>query len=739
MYRQSNLEKFWNFTKLLNTLLPKFKKGYFKHNISFLLIFFSALLGTLTLAILSGVSVFSTNPKFVLYILATDTIVFLGLAIFTAKKILEIWAERKQGLAGSKLHVRFSLIFAALSVAPAVMMTLLSVFFFHFGIQDWFSNRVKSALAESVSVAQSYLEEHKRTVSKDAGLMAYDLDKQLNKLKYDRNKMDAYLTHMTSLRSLSEAMIFDDAQNILGRSNLTFALQFEPIPLDAINQAKNEKIVFLSNLHKDRIRALVRLPTTPDIYLFVGRSVDPTVLNHLRKAEAIFAEYGILEGKRLGFEIVVIALFLVISLLLLMLSIWIGLIMARKLVRPIRDLIEASEQIRKGNLNVRVVERDSKDELNILSRSFNRMTLKLKKQQKDLLDANKTLDERRRFIESILSGVSSGVIRLDLQGKIVYPNDIASNLLERPLDNCRGKRLSTLVPELHPILKQAFSLESSLSENQVEINLNGSLRIFMVHIVPEKTDDIVQGYVITLDDITKLIAAQKQAAWSDAARRVAHEIKNPLTPIHLSAERLKRKYLQEIKTDPRSFLECIDTITRQVNFIGHLVSEFSAFARMPTPLMSKNNINDILSSTIELQKTSHPSIKFSLKTASKELWMQCDEQQIHQALMNIIKNAAEALLENTTTRAQAPSIAIKMENKKDTIEIFITDNGPGFPSNGKDTLLDPYITTRSKGTGLGLAIVKKIIEDHMGKIYLYNRKKTSGAIVRLVFPKSNDL
>ncbi|MEI8320519.1 MAG: PAS domain-containing sensor histidine kinase [Alphaproteobacteria bacterium] len=728
-------KNFWSFAKPLKSTFPKFKRGYLRHNISVLFFVFALALTVITLSILSGFSVFSTNPKLVLYLLVTDVVVFLVLGILIARKLVELWIERKKGLAGSKIHVRLSLIFGGLAIAPAITMTLLSVLFFHFGVQDWFSDRVKSALGESVLVAESYLEEHKRTVSKDASLMAYDLDKQFGHLR-TRQEVDNYLTIMSSLRSLSEAIVFDANQNLLGRSNLTFALQFEPIPLKSIEDAKNGKVSLLSSSHKDRMRALVSLPSNPNIYLFVGRSVDPTVLKHLQKAQTIFDEYGILEGKRLGFEIVVIGLFFVIALLLLLVSIWIGLVMARKLVQPIKELIEASEQIRSGNLNINLPERDQKDELHILSRSFNRMASRLKTQQTELLEANKVLDERRRFIESTLSGVSSGVIGLDLAEKIVYPNQMASKLIGLNLQHYKGVKIGQLIPEMKPILKKASKSQLAITEGHMQINLKGNLRVFTVHIVPEKTDTEVRGYVLTLDDITNLIAAQKQAAWSDVAQRVAHEIKNPLTPIHLSAERLKRKYFKEIKTDPDSFLECVDIITRQVNFIGHLVSEFSAFARMPSPILSRNNLNHICEQSVSLQKNAHSLINFTIDLPKEPVYMQCDEEQISQALSNLLKNSSEAISENEHPKAN-PQINLSIETTENSIEIFIKDNGPGFPLDQKDKLLDPYTTTRSKGTGLGLAIVQKIIEDHKGQIYLLNQTKSSGAIVRLVFPKSN--
>ncbi len=729
-------KSFWSFAKPLNRTLPKFQRGALKHNISVLVVFFSLILAIVTLSILSGFSVLSANPQFVLGILIADIITFLILGLFIAKKLIELWIERKHGLAGSKIHVQFTLIFSALAIVPAITMTLLSAFFFHFGIQDWFSNRVKSALGESVSVAESYLQEHKRIVAKDANLMAYDLDRQFDKLKNNRTEVDHYLTVMAGLRSLSEAIVFDDAQNLLGRSNLTFALQFEPIPLEAIDKAKTGKVAFLSSSHKDRIRALIKLPSTSNVYLFVGRSVDPTVLQHLHKAETIFREYGILEGKRLGFEIVVIGLFFVIALLLLLVSIWMGLVMARRLVQPIKELIEASEKVRRGDLEAQVPERDQKDELNILSHSFNRMTKRLAHQQTELLKTNKILEERRQFIESTLAGVSSGVVGLDMEAKILYPNEMASKLLNMNLEAYKESKITRLVPELLPIFKKALKSGFSFTEDQVEINLKGRLRMFKVHFVPEKNQEEIKGYVLTLDDITNLIAAQKQSAWAEVARRVAHEIKNPLTPIHLSAERLKRKYFKEIKTDPSSFLECVDTITRQVNFIGHLVSEFSAFARLPAPTMSQHSLNTICEHSIALQKNIYPSIEFDLDLPAAQCLFQCDEQQINQVLANLLKNAAEAILEHTTVKKK-PRISLSVKEDADSIEIVITDNGPGFPLDRKDNLLDPYITTRSKGTGLGLAIVKKIVEDHKGEIYLLNQKKEDGAIVRLVFPKSN--
>ena len=726
--------------KLFNSVSFSFLKKKTIDRIPSTLMLVGLFFGILTIGILGGISIFEKSHKYLLVLLGLDVVVLLLLGVLIAKKLVKIWVDRKQGLAGSKIHVRVTALFAAVSVIPAITMTVFSILFFHYGIQDWFSSRIKGALSESVAVSTSYLKEHQNIVAKDATLMAYDLNQEFPLLIKNRKKFDHYLTVMASLRSLTEAIVFNRDQDLLGRSHLTFALQFEPLPSWAVRQASSGKVALLGSADHDRMRALIELPGRPGVFLFVGRSVDPKVLGHLKKSEEIFKEYGVLEGQRIGFEIIVMVLFAAVALLLLLASIWVGISISGRLIDPIRDLINAAEKIRSGNLSIRVPEKKKKkeDEMNLLSRSFNRMARKIQQQQSELLLANKELETRKQFIESTLAGVSAGVIGLDEKGRILYPNQMASQLLDIDLSKKIGKNLSVVFPQIGKILSGSLKLKKAFFEKQEIFQIGGVQHTFLIRILSEAKDEEVKGYVITLDEITGLLDAQKQAAWSDVARRVAHEIKNPLTPIHLAAERIKRKYSKEIKTSPEIFSDCLDTITRQVTYIGNMVSEFSSFARMPTPVMKKKNLVDIVNQMVSMQKNVSPSILFETDLPKEDVCILCDEQQVSQVLMNIIKNAAEAIIESKKGSEKSKiSIALGVVGKK--AKILVQDTGPGFPKDLKDNLIDPYVTTRPKGTGLGLSIVKRIMEDHQGKLTLSNRKKVPGACVSLVFPISENV
>lgn len=715
--------------------LPKIK---FLDQIPLTLTLLAIFFGLLTIGVLAGFSVFDMSPRYLLILLGVDVVALLSLGVVIAKKVVKIWVDRQRGLAGSKIHVRITALFALVSIVPAISMTIFAILFFHYGVQDWFSTRIKTALSESVAVSNSYLAEHQNIVAKDATLMAYDLNQEFPTLMKDRRRFDHYLTVMASLRSLTEAIVFDKNQSLLGRSHLTFALQFEPLPSWALERSAGGKVALLSSNTHDRMRALIELPGRPGVFLFVGRSVDPQVLQHLKKSEEIFKEYGVLEGQRTGFELLIMGLFSAVALLLLLVSIWAGISISSRLIEPIRHLIDAAEKMRLGQLETRVPEakKNQEDEMNVLSRSFNRMAQKIQHQQLELLKTNRELETRKQFIESTLAGVSVGVIGLDEKGKILYPNQLASDLLNIDLESKIGQKLAKVFPPLGKILDESFKACQTFVEQQAMFQIRGMQHSFLIRVLSEMDDaGKVEGYVVTLDEITHLLDAQKQAAWSDVARRVAHEIKNPLTPIHLAAERMRRKYLKEIKTSPETFIECIDTITRQVAYIGNMVSEFSSFARMPLPAMKQENLILIVKNVVSLQKNIAPeTIEFEIKIPKKDVNILGDEQQVSQALLNVVKNSMESILEKENSKHQKGKITITVKVMDRKAVLSVEDNGPGFAKDLEHNLIDPYVTTRPKGTGLGLSIVKRIMEDHHGKLLLENKEKGPGACVSLVFP-----
>lgn len=710
------------------SLLQKFLSIALWQRFSFLLSIIAVILGGVTFWGLGGMTSFRANSHVLWIVLLLDIVVLLLLSIVVARKLVALWIKRKKGLQKARLHVRLTMVFGALAVAPAIVMTLFSVIFFHVGIQDWFSTRVKTALDESVLVAQSYLEEHKRLVGRDASLLAQDLKGFLPYLLENPKEFNQYLTVMGGLRSMTEAIVFDDHHDVLGKSELTFALEFEPIPSIAIEEASHGNPVVLTNQH-DRVRALIQISQYPERYLLVGRAVDPHVLNHLHKAEHTISDYKTLEGKRIGFEVIFIVLFSLVALLLLLVAVWVGLVVSGQIIRPIECLMEAADAIREGDFSVRVHEDSRDDELSLLSQAFNRMMSQLEANQGALLEVNQQLEERRRFIELTLSGVSSGVLGLNAQYEVNFINEAAVSLLGKSRGGGYGDPIGSFLPEIQPLLALATAHPGIPQEEEILFRFSNAVpKTFLVHGVAHGKERDLQGYVITLDDVTHILATQKQEAWSDVARRIAHEIKNPLTPIQLATERLKRKYLDYVD-DPETFQTYIDMIAKQVTHIQTMIGDFLSFARMPSPTMKQLDLKQLCREACLFHETSFKG-KIHVSLPENPLYYMGDESQLIQALTNVLKNAKEALEESSTPHPEI-FLTLKIEKGRPVIELI--DNGPGFPFATHQDVTEPYVTTRSGGAGLGLSIVKKIMEDHGGSLEVDNATLTGHGRVRLIF------
>jgi len=474
----------------------------------------------------------------------------------------------------------------------------------------------------------------------------------------------------------------------------------------------------MTSENDDRIRALIRLDGAQELYLYVGRLVDPIVLSHMKRTEGAVKEFEQLEINRSDIQINFALIFVVVGLLLLLAAVWIGLMFATQLSGPISSLIAATEKVRAGDLAVRVSEDTPEDEIGSLSRAFNRMTSELEGNRGELLEANLQLDERRRFTETVLEGVSAGVVGLDCDGTVNLPNRSASELLGVKLDEVIGQRMSDVVVELAPLIEKAANTRSRKSiEGEIQITRDSETHTLLVRIGSEWAEGQVTGFVITFDDVSQLLAAQRKAAWADVARRIAHEIKNPLTPIQLSAERLRRKYINKIGSDTKVFINCTDTIIRHVEDIGRMVDEFSNFARLPAPKMRSEDLSDLCRQVAFLYRNAQPNIEFENEIPSEPIAVVCDGRQFSQALTNLYKNAVESI-ESRGTAEEKGKIILSLSIDDDVISVMLEDNGKGLPTENREQLTDPYFTTRQSGTGLGLAIVRKIMEDHDGGVDL---------------------
>ena len=582
-----------------------------------LLVVLAGVSGLATYAALTESPPFGRDAQTVFILLLVDMCIFLLLGFFIARRIAQLIARRKQGRAGSRLHLRVIAIFSALAITPAILVAVFAAVFFVFGVQNWFSARVSTAVNESLAVAQGYLNEHQQVIKGDILAMANDLTREGVLLYQNPQRLNAFVQAQTQIRSLTEAVVIDAQGTILARSGFSFAMEFEPVSDTALDRARNGEVVVIVDEGDDRVRALVQLDKVLDTFLFVGRLVDQKVLDHMQNAQGAVAEYRSLEAQRNTLQILVTAIFVVVALLLLAVAVWMGLNFANRLLGPIAALVDAAEKVGQGDLSVRIPDRliESNDEIAKLARSFNRMTQQLSEQ------------------------------------------------------------------------------------------------------------------IAELDD------AHRKAAWADVARRIAHEIKNPLTPIQLSAERLQRRYMDEITSDKETFKICTDTIIRQVHDIGRMVDEFSGFARMPAPVMKPHDIYDLIRQTVFLMSNNKGNITYTTHLPYAPPTVVCDNRQIAQALTNILKNAAESIESREGSNLPAGEINIDVQQKPNGfIEIAVTDNGRGLPTVGRNRLAEPYVTTRAKGTGLGLAIVKKIMEDHGGELQLRDNESAAGATVILRLP-----
>jgi two-component system nitrogen regulation sensor histidine kinase NtrY len=700
------------------------------------------------LAVASGVATYATVTGLVPYrptsitliaLLVTNLALVLTLGGLIAWRLARLWIDRRSGIAGARLHVRLVALFSAIAVIPAILVAVFAAVSLDLGIEAWFSTRVKAALGNAVQVADRYVQSNESQIVGDAYQIANSIehDPEL----FDTNnrvRADILFTELANLtkdRGLQAAYIIDSHGHVLGSTKQRFLPDLAPPKPRDIAQAAHGLIVIDANANVGVVRALIRMQALNDAYLLVVRTVDPKVLGYYQRTVSAVSEYKRLEQNRSEVQLVFAALYGAVSLLILLAAIWLGLWAANSLVRPVSRLIRAAERVSHGDLKVQVeVDRDD-DEMGLLGRAFNRMTAELDSRRSELIHANQQLDERRRFTEAVLAGVSAGVIGLDGDGNITIVNRAAARLLNAEPEEIEGRHYAETVPELSGLIRRALREPVARASGEATVRRGGTTRSLSVQVSGEEGAGDA-GFIVTFDDITDLVSAQRTAAWADIARRIAHEIKNPLTPIQLSAERLKRKYGGEVSTDPEVFQQCTDTIIRQVGDIGRMVDEFSSFARMPSPVMRRENAQELVQQAVFLQRAAQPQINFDIAVAAHPIRFDCDGRLVSQALINVLKNACESI---ETRMAQGSDeqghIAVSMEVERGRVVFIVADNGIGLPQNERHRLTEPYVTTRVRGTGLGLAIVRKIVEEHGGEISLADRQNDQpGAEVRLAFP-----
>ena len=708
--------------------------------LALLLLAASVAAGTATFLAVTDNLPLALEPGQMVLLLNLDLVLLLGLGLVIARRLVVLFLARKKGQAGARLHGRLALLFGLVAVTPTIVVATFTVLLFDFGLRGWFSEKVGTAVKESKAVAEAYLYEHRSSISADALAIARFLNREEPFLTLDPERLNRALAAQASARSLTEAVVFSPNGQVYARAGYNLLIDFDPqIPQWAFRRVNDGEVVILTAETDDRVRALVRLEAFSNAYLYLGRLIDPRVLAHAEETRAAVRAYTELEGKRGDLQVTFAMLFVVVALMILLAAVWVGLNFANQLTRPIGRLIMAADRVREGELSTRLTVSEERDEIDRLALSFNRMTGELEAQRSELLEANRQLDHRSRFIEAVLGGVSAGVIGLDQYGRVTLPNRSACELLGMAADELAGRLLAQIVPNMTDLIESAQRSPRRLVEGTIELTReNTGIRRLLVRIVGEISESRVLGFVVTFDDITELASAQRKAAWADVARRIAHEIKNPLTPIQLSAERLKRKYLKQIEQDPENFIVCTDIIQRHVGDIGRMVDEFSNFARMPAPVIAQEDLCGLIDAAVLLQRTAHPAILFEVSLPDGSYSFACDAQQFSRVLTNLLKNSVEAMdLDKLKESGRTPEISVGLVCGENGDYIEIRDNGCGLPELARDRLTEPYVTTRQNGTGLGLAIVKRILEDHNCGLS-FDDRPGGGAVVRIDLPDQGD-
>jgi len=657
-----------------------------------------------------------THRVVVTLLLINSTTVLLLLGI-VGHEVWQIVQARRRGRAAARLHVRIVGLFSIIAAAPTILVAIVASVTLDRGLDRLFSTRTRAVIENSMIVAEAYMREHGQLIRGDILAMAFDVTRAKPLFDQDRARFHQFFTAQARVRGLPVAEILSADTKRIEQVQLNANQKVIPPSKQALASVNETEPQVALILDGNYVAAILKLRGYDKYYLHVARPLDPRIVAHLSATRESVSEYAALQARRLGVQIAFALMYTVIALSVLLSAVWIGLNFANLLVAPIRRLIGAANLVSTGNLYVQVPIRRSEGDLAHLGETFNNMTQELRTQRDDLVRARDTIDSRRRFTEAVLAGASAGVIGIDPGERISILNRSAERLIGTTELESLGRPLGSVVPELADMLSAARGAGRP-AQGQITINRAGRERNLSVRVTSEQAEETNHGYVITLDDITELVAAQRTSAWADIARRIAHEIKNPLTPIQLSAERLRRKYGKIIVDDPQVFQQCTDTIVRQVDDIKRMVDEFSRFARMPKPVMAAEDVAETVRQAVFLMRVGHSDIDIDVEIAEDPMLARFDRRLISQALTNIIKNATEAIAGVPTTELERGKIHVFAQRDGDDIIVDVVDNGIGLPKENRSRLLEPYVTTREKGTGLGLAIVGRILEEHGGGIEL---------------------
>ena len=711
------------------------------------LILFGPILTSITVAILQGV-IGDISAGMVRGVILIDGIYLLLVISLVGYSIMRLFAARRAKSAGSRLHLRLSRVFAIVALIPTVLVAIFAVVTLSIGVEGWFSENVRNVVSSSLSAAEAYKNEQSNDLKTDLSFIAKKLsDYKKNNAFVSDSDVRIQLMNSQKLvrRGLKEAYIIDGNANLRSRGDLSYLFGYEKPSLKNMEFAENFEILVIEDWANNEFRGLLRLKAYIDKYLYISKSVDGNILNLLDKTVASAETYNQMESQRERILWYYGLLYLGFATFVILSSIWLGMQFAERLSKPVGRLAGAAQRVGAGDFDVKVIEEAGDDEIAMLSRVFNRMTKQVKRQRDDLITANDITERRRRLFDSVLSNVTAGVIGLSSNGNIGFINSAAEKLLNLDVNNDEGKNIQLAVPEFVNLYENIQKSDNETQQQEIRLTRTGSMETLLVRISARiSKDNIIEGYVVSFDDVTDLVSAQRLAAWADVARRIAHEIKNPLTPIQLSAERLRRKFGPMVGEEEASLIQYCDVIIRQTNDLRKIVDEFSKFARMPEPNKRQINLTKLLVDVILLFEVSKSKIKITFINELGNVNAFVDETMINQAITNLIKNAGEAIVSKISTsfsESFKPEIRVYLSSFGSGIEISIQDNGIGFPNKHRSRLFEPYVTSRENGTGLGLSIVKKIIEEHNGTLELldadrFSSDKHSGAKLRIKLPQS---
>jgi two-component system, NtrC family, nitrogen regulation sensor histidine kinase NtrY len=681
-------------------------------------------------------------------VLLSDLVYFLVLAGLVLVRLASMVAARRAKSAGSRLHLRLTGIFAGIALVPTILVAIFAGLVVNIGLEGWFSTRVRSVVGTSLSAAEAYQNEHRRDLTADAeGLAAYLSQAKAQTVLLADGDLRALLTQGQSQiqRGLREAFVIDGGGELKTRGERSYLFDFDAPTPEELAEAAAGQTVLVQDWPNNEFRALVPLKGFTDRYLYVSRAVDGQILSLLDKTRATVGLYQQLEETRgrVVFEFGLV--YLGFALILVLAAIWAGLRFAEGLARPVGRLAGAAQRVGGGDLDAQVPEEAGDDEIAMLGRGFNQMTRQLKGQREALVETNRVSERQRRLFDSVLSSVTSGVIGLDAEGDVDFMNPAARRTLDMTEGQGIDLPLADVVPEFAALFVDLRDGRGEVAQQEIRLSRAGRLESLLVRVARRRNAaGRLEGYVVAFDDVTDLVSAQRMAAWGDVARRIAHEIKNPLTPIQLSAERIRRKFTPLVGDEGGALNQMTDVIIRQTGDLRRIVDEFSKFARMPEPDRRQHDVAKLMRDAVTLQQDALHGAALHSDIPSGAMMAEFDETMVSQAVTNLIKNAGEAiesLQEKGAPSGYAPEVRVSLAADEDHVIIRIADNGIGLPED-RARLFEPYVTTREKGTGLGLPIVKKIIEEHGGTLTLtdapqFDGGTHKGALAEIRLPRGN--